>query len=129
MSRSVFVSKRSEFNGKNRAFKDMLLGHMAMDIEVFIKDGTAGTPVKSGDMKAETRHFKNRTNSWRVESGKEYSAVQEAGIRLTGKGAPTRRFRNYTTPGTSAGWFARAIDMVNRNKESYIQEARRGVGL
>lgn len=124
----MFTSKRSDFNRNNDAFKDMVQARMAMDVEVGIKT-SAGTPVKTGGMKSDVRHFKNERGGWRVEAGKEYSAVQEAGRRMSGKGAPTAKFKNYTTSGTSAGWFRRAIDAVHRNKNTYIMEARRAVGL
>lgn len=123
-----FISRRGEFNRKNEALKDMVQGHMAMDVEIAIKT-TAGTPVKTGGMKAEVRHFKTANGQWRVEAGKGCSAVQEAGIRLSGRGAPTRPFKHYSTPGTSSGWFKRAIDGVVRNREQYIMEARRALDL
>ena len=122
MSNATFKSNRGEFNNKNNALKDMVMGHMAMDVEIAIKT-TAGTPVDTGGMKSEVRHFKSRGNQWRVEAGKEYSAVQEFGTR---NGKP---FKNYTTSGTSAGWFGRAIDSVVRNKVSYIMEARKALDL
>lgn len=117
-----FTSNRNTFYRKNDAFKDMVMGHMAMDVEVAIKT-TAGTPVKTGAMKSEVRHFKTRFNQWRVESGKVYSASQEAGIVHGGK------VRNYTTAGTSAGWFKRAIAGVVHNKLQYAQEAKRALNL
>lgn len=125
---SIFTSKRGEFDRKNAALKDYAQGHIAMDIEIAIKT-TAGTPVKTGAMKADVRHFRSPSGGFRVEAGKEYSAVQEAGIRLTGKGAPTKRFSHYTTSGTSYGWFKRAIDSTLRHKETYILQARKAVGL
>lgn len=124
----MFTSNRSDFERNNAAFKDMVQARMAMDVEVGIKT-SAGTPVKTGAMKADVRHFKNEKGGWRVEAGKEYSAVQEAGMRLSGKGAPTKRFSKYTTSGTSYGWFKRAIDAVHRNKDTYVLEARRALGL
>lgn len=125
---AIFTRKRGEFERANDAFKDMVEGRMAMDVEVGIKT-TAGTPVKTGGMKAEVRSFKAENGHHRVEAGKEYSAVQEAGIRMTGKGAPTKRFSHYSTAGTKYGWFKRAIDAVTRNRTMYIEEARRAVGL
>lgn len=125
---SIFSSKRDSFSRNNAAFKDMVQGRMAMDIEVAIKT-SAGTPVKTGAMKADVRHFKNENGQYRVEADKEYSAVQEAGMRMSGKGAPTKRFTHYSTTGTKYGWFKRAIDSVTRRKDTYILEARRAVGL
>lgn len=123
-----FTSNSRDIIVKNEAFKNFIQAHIALDIETAIKL-TAGTPVKTGGMKAEVRAVKNSKGGFRVEAGKSYSAVQEAGQRLSGKGAPTARFSHYSTPGTSAGWFNRAIISVMRNRESYIQEAQRAVGL
>ena len=102
--KSVFIAKRMLFERNNEALKDMVQGRMAMDIDRGIKL-TAGTPVKTGAMKAEVRHFKSQINQWRVEAGKEYSAYQERGMRADG----THIIRKHSTAGTSAGWFARAI--------------------
>jgi hypothetical protein len=44
---ALFNSKRDLFDRNNEAFKDMVQGRMAMDVEVAIKT-TAGTPVKTG---------------------------------------------------------------------------------
>lgn len=129
-----FRSNRANFERKNAAFIDMAMGRMAMGIEVAIKV-TAGTPVSNtkasgnkrgggGHMKSQVRHFKSNSGKWRVESPAEYSAVQEAGRR-----AGSRPFTHYTTPGTSAGWFKRAINQTNRNKHQYIEESRKAVGL
>lgn len=123
-----FTSKRSAFNRTNDAFMELVKSRMSMDIEVAIKT-TSGMPVKTGGMKAEVRHFKNENGDWRTEAGKEYSATQEAGRRMTGKGAPTKKFDNYTTAGTSAGWFHRAIASVLRVRDTYIEEASKAVGL
>lgn len=123
-----FTSNREKFNTQNAAVLDMIQGHMAMDIEVAIKT-TAGIPVKTGAMRADVRHFKSKTGQWRVEADKEYSAVQEVGQRMSGKGAPTDKFSNYTTAGTGAGWFKRAIDSVVKNIPQYITEARKAFSL
>ncbi len=138
MSKPIFTPLRDAFNAKNDAFKDMMQAHMAMDIEVVLKT-TAGMPVSNtkasgnrrgggGHMKAATRHFKTKMNQWRVEINKEYAAVQEAGVRLTGKGAPAV-MQNYSTPGTSHHFFARAIESVVKKKESYAKEASRALNL
>lgn len=113
-----FISRRGGFNRKSAAFADMVAGRMAMDIEVGIKT-TAGTPVKHGQMKAAVRHYRVGAHKFRVVSPKEYSAVQELGRR---RGA--RPFANYTTPGTSSGWFHRAVNAVVRNKDKYVAEAK-----
>lgn len=118
-----FISKASSFLGKNDALKDMIVAHMAQDIEVAIKT-SAGTPVKTGDMKSWVRHEKIGEGRYRVRAEKEYSAVQEAGIR---RGA--RPFSRYTTSGTSAGWFKRSIDSVSRNKVAYVQEAKKALNI
>lgn len=128
MGKALFTDKTPQFFSKNDSFIDMLLGHMSMDVETAIKV-TAGTPVKTGNMKSMVRHFRARNGTFRVEADAEYSAVQEAGVRRTGKGAPTKKFERYSTPGTSAGWFMRAIDGVVRNKDNYIQEVTKALGL
>lgn len=120
----TFKSTRGEFERKNFALKDMVQAHMAQDIEVNIKT-SAGTPVKTGGMKAEVRHFKSANGGYRVEAGKVYSAYQERGARADG----THRVTRYTTPGTSAGWFRRAIDGVVKNRQGYIMEAKRALNL
>lgn len=120
----MFISKRGEFYRKNDAFKDMVQGRMALHIEQAIKT-TAGTPVKQGLMKSDTRHFKAANGHFRVESDKAYAAYQERGMRADG----SHRVRNYTTAGTSAGWFRRAINSVVKHKQTYILEARRALNL
>lgn len=119
-----FFSDRSAFNRKHATFLDILMGHMAMDIEIFIKT-TTGTPVKTGDMKAETRHFRTKTGGFRVESTKEYAAYQERGMRKDG----THIVKNYTTLGTGPHWFQKAIDLVLKDRLSYINTARRAAGF
>lgn len=119
---NVFKSNSAGFFRKNAALKDVAMGHMAMDIEVALKT-SSGMPVKTGGMKSETRHFRNSNNVFRVEIDKVYAAVQEKGMI---KGSP---IRNYTTSGTSSGFFKRAIDGVLRHKMTYIEEAKRAVGL
>lgn len=128
MKSPKFTSRQKDFLRKNEDLKDMVIGTMALDIDRFIKV-SAGTPVKTGDMKAETRAFKARSNKWRVESAKVYSAVQEAGQRMSGPGAPTAKFENYTTAGTGPGWFARSIAAIFANRSSYITNAARALGL
>lgn len=121
---SGFTSDRAEFNKKHATFIDVLMGHMAMDIEVFIKTAT-GTPVKTGDMKAETRHYRTRAGGFRVESTKEYAAYQENGMRKDG----SHIVRNYTTAGTGAHWFQKAINLVLNDRLSYIAVARKAAGF
>ncbi len=124
MNASAFKSNRGAFERNNEALKDMIQGHMAMDIETAIKT-SAGTPVKTGAMKADVRHFKSTNNKWRVEADKAYSAYQERGARADG----SHIVKHYTTPGTSAGWFKRAIDSVVKNREAYIMEAKKALRI
>lgn len=119
-----FTSNHGPFLRKHGSLKDMIMSNMAMDIEANIKT-TAGTPVKTGLMKAQVRHFRNGMGQWRVEADAEYSAYQELGMRRDG----SHRVRHYSTPGTSSGWFKRAINAVLRNKNSYIQEAKTALNL
>ena len=121
-NKAVFTDKSGGFFRKNSAFIDVVLGHMAQDTEVALKV-TSGMPVDKGQMKASTRHFRNERGKFRVIVNKEYASAQEAGI------VDGRRVRHYTTAGTSAGFFARAIATVERQKDMYIQMGRRAVGL
>jgi hypothetical protein len=122
MGKAVFVDKSAAFFRKNESMKNMVMAHMAMDIEISIKtDGI--TPVKTGDLKAEVRHFKSRNNQYRVEADKQYAAVQELGERQG------HTFKNYTTGGTGKGWFKHAIESVTRNRDNYISEAARALNL
>lgn len=135
LRKPVFKSNAAQFLRKNAALKDMVMGHMAMDIEIGIKT-TAGTPVSNtkasgnrrgggGHMKAEARHFRNADGAFRVEVNKKYAAYQERGSRADG----TRVVRNYSTPGTGKGWFKRAADNVTRQSDNYVSEAARALGL
>lgn len=128
MPELVFVSNLSKFLRKSDQFRDMVMGNMTLDIEVFLKT-QSGMPVKTGQMKSQVRHFKTSDKSYRVEADAEYSAVQEAGQRMSGPGAPTAKFTNYTTGGTSAGWFGRSVLAIVKNKENYIKQAARALGL
>lgn len=120
----MFKSNRTEFNRKNDSLKEMVMGRMAMDVERALKL-TSGMPVKTGAMKSGTRHFRSPKGGFRVEIDKEYAAYQEAGARSDG----THVVRNYTTGGTGKGFFRKAINSVIRNRENYIKESRRALGL
>ncbi len=118
-----FTSKRGEFNRKNNDLREMVLGNMSIDIERAIKS-TAGTPVDKGHMKASAQQVRQGTGGFRVEVNKEYAAVQELGIRSGAK-----PFQNYTTQGTSAGWFRRAIEATWSKREGYLKMAKVALGL
>lgn len=124
MSTPQFKSHAPDFLRKNDAFIDMVQGHMAMDIEVALKNNS-GMPVKTGAMKSETRHFRSANGGFRVEIDKEYASFQEAGVRRDG----SHVVKKYTTGGTGKGFFKRAINMVVRNRANYISEARRALNL
>ena len=124
MGKATFQSNRSNFNNKNAAFVDMALGRMAMVVEIMLKT-TAGMPVKTGNMKSQTRHFKNKNGQYRTEVDVEYAVYQEMGARKDG----SHVVRNYSTTGTSAGFFKRAIDGMLNQREQLIMEAKRAVGL
>lgn len=128
MGKATFRSNRASFLRNNDAFMDMVTGHMAIDIERSLK-ADSGMPVKTGRMKASTRSFRNSRGNHRVEINSEYAAVQEQGRRLSGKGAPTKPFKNYSTSGTGAGFFRRAINSVVGRKSTYIEEAARALNL
>lgn len=124
MSQPIFKSDRGSFNSKHTAFIDMALGRMAMTVEIALKT-SAGMPVKTGNMKSQTRHFKNKVGNWRTEIDVEYAGYQELGRRRDG----SRVVRNYSTSGTSAGFFMRAIDIMFRQRDGLIMEAKRAVQL
>lgn len=131
---SRFISKRPQFERKNNALIDMVTGHMAMDIEMHLKTD-AGMPVSNtkasgnkrggGHMKSETRHFRSPNGGFRVEIDKAYAAYQERGMRKDG----SHPVRNYSTAGTSKGFFKRAIGKVVPRKLTYIAEARKALNL
>lgn len=135
MSSARFISTPNGFYRKNESFKDLVIQRMARDIEVNLKT-SAGMPVSAtkamgnkrgggGNMKAQTRHFQTPSGGYRVEIDVAYAAYQERGMRKSG----SHVVRNYSTPGTSKGFFKRAIQAVRRNRQSYIMEARRAAGL
>lgn len=122
MGKAVFTDKSADFLRKNDSFVDMVTGHMSLDIERFIKMD-AGTPVDKGIMKGKVTQYRNKRGGFRVVSPVEYSEVQELGKR------DGIIFKNYTTAGTSAGWFKRSIDAITKNRDSYVHEAARALGL
>lgn len=122
MTGPVFVSKHGPFLRKNAALQDMVLGHMALDIEVMAK---AKVPVRKGHLQSSISHHRNDTGKFRVVANKEYAAYQERGARRDG----THRVRRYTTAGTGKGWFKAAIETALRNRSGYITEARKALGL
>jgi hypothetical protein len=124
MAQQGFSSNRGNFNHKHLAFVDMALGRMAMAVEIALKT-SSGMPVDTGNMKSQTRHFKNDNGNWRTEIDTAYAAYQEKGMRKDG----TRIVKNYTTSGTGSGFFMRAIDIMTRQKESLIMESKRAVNL
>lgn len=136
MSELKFSSNRAPFNSKNESFKDMVMGHMAMDIEAFLKLDSR-MPVSNtkesgnkrgggGHMKAEARHFINPNGKgFRVEINKSYAAYQERGARADG----SHRVQHYSTPGTGAGFFKRSVDAIWKNRIGYLNEARKALNL
>jgi hypothetical protein len=124
MNKPVFKSNRKPFMDKHKSFMDMAFARLAMSVEVALKT-TAGMPVKTGNMKSQTRHFKSENGSWRVEVDVAYAAFQEAGQRAAGG----YRVRHYSTSGTSAGFFMRAIDTMLRQRNNIIMESKRAFNL
>lgn len=122
MRKAVFISKRMLFDKNNESFKDMLMGHMAMDIEIFAKDRV---PVDQGQLRASIRHFRGSKGLFRVEANKEYASYQEAGQRKDG----THIVKNYTTAGTGPHWFQDAIDKTWNNRDSYVSQVKRALKL
>ncbi len=121
--KAKFTKNRAGFLRKNDQLVDMVGAHMAQDIEVVLKTG-GKTPVDTGDMKGEMRHFKRARGKYRVESPKEYSATQEKGQRRG-----SRPFSKYTTPGSGKGFFDNATGSIVRNRNSYVDEVARAVRL
>lgn len=120
---AIFKDFSREFLRKNDEFIDIALGHISLDIERYIKI-SAGTPVDTGRMKAAVTQSRIGIGRFRVVAPVEYSGVQEKGQRNG-----SQPFKNYTTPGTGAGWFQRSIDSVIKNRDHYIREAAMAVGL
>lgn len=119
-----FISNRSDFNKKHEAFIDMAAGLLTMDVEIALKTD-AGMPVDAGNMKSQTRHFKTDRGNYRAEVDVGYAAYQEMGARSDG----THRVKNYSTSGTSAGFFHRAIQIMLNGRAGRIQQAKEAVGL
>lgn len=117
-----FTSTRDSFNRKHRAFVSMSQQRMAMNVEVVIKTG-GETPVDTGNMKSQVRHFATTNHSFRTEADANYSAVQEAGAR------DGKSFRNYTTAGTGPHWFQHAIDKTLAIRSEIVHESAVAVGL
>lgn len=140
MTKAKFTSNRSQFNAKNRDFKEMATAHMAQDIEILAK---SNVPMKKGNLQSSIKH-RRITNGFRVEANSPYAAAQEVG-RMTvhtsrvvtpdgGKSFFTLKpgvyhFKNYTTPGTGKGWFKKAILRVESRKDNYIRQASRSAKL
>jgi hypothetical protein len=122
-AKMTFKSNIPDFIAKHEAAKEMLMSTMSLDMERGIKS-TSGTPVDKGQMKA-SAHQERWINGYRVVVNKEYAEYQERGSREDG----THQITNYTTAGTSAGWFQRAVDSVLGNSANYIEIARRAIGL
>lgn len=120
MSGAVFKSTRGGFNRKNQSFMSLLMSRMALDIERIAKT-SAGMPVKTGAMKSSTMTQQLPGGKWRVIVNKQYASYQERGARADG----SHVIKNYTTSGTSSGFFTRAIGVVIKNKLQYVEEARR----
>jgi hypothetical protein len=124
MSGPSFKSNRSEFYRKHSSFVDMTLGRLASYVDVALKT-SAGMPVLTGNMKSQTRFFKSKMGGWRTEVDVAYAAYQEAGQRKDG----THDVKNYSTSGTSAGFFQRAIDIMLNQREQAIEESKRALNL
>lgn len=124
MSNAKFTSNRNEFHRMHNALIDYLQQSLVMNIEVIIKIG-GKTPVDTGRLKSEVRHFRSPKGGWRIEADTDYAAYQERGMTADGK----KIVRNYTTAGTGKGWFQDAIDRTYERQDNFIAEARRAFGL
>jgi hypothetical protein len=134
MTSARFTSKLPAFLGKNEAFKDMLMGHMAMDIEVLAKARVPVSNTKAsgnsrgggGHLQSAIRHERNPTGTgFRVVAKKSYAAYQERGMRADG----SHVVRHYSTSGTGAHWFKDAIDKTRAKQATYIAEVKGALGL
>lgn len=118
-----FVDHTTEFIAKSAVATDSALAFMGQDIEIKIKTG-GKTPFKKGKLRGDTYHEKLAVGKYRVNVPVEYAAVQEKGSRA---GATT--FRNYTTPGTGAHFFADAVNGVVTRVETYAKMGKQSAGI
>lgn len=133
MGSAVFKSNAQQFLNKNERLKDMVLGHMAMNVEILAKRRVPVSNTKAsgnrrgggGHLQSSIRHFRSNSGQFRVEANKEYAAYQERGMTSAG----TRVVKKYSTPGTGKHYFKDAITATQQKANSFIQEARMALGL
>ena len=122
MIKEEFIDESAETGQKIVAMTDHFMGLMAANIEIQAK--TAGNiPRKTGGMQSGIRHTRTGMGQYEVTSDKEYSAAQEAGII---HGSPVE---NYTTPGTGAHWFQKAIDKTKERESELLRSASNAAGM
>jgi 3-hydroxyisobutyrate dehydrogenase-like beta-hydroxyacid dehydrogenase len=134
-----FTDHSKAVTDKTANFVDLFLGLMAVAIEANVKTGGSvpllNTVAKGGSknairgaLRASIRHQKIAPGKYIVTMGTgspadAYAAAQEAGQ------THGHQIKNYSTPGTHAGFMAEAILTVLGNKEEYIDRAKKAVGL
>ena len=122
-----FDDNSKEVVSRIAVFSDTLMALMAANIEIQAKTG-GRTPFLHGALRSSIRSQKVSVANYKVTAGTgssaaAYAAAQEAG---TTRGFP---MRNYTTPGTGAGWFKGAISTVLERSVEYIETAKNTSGL
>lgn len=120
MGRMKFDDKTMEFINQNTELMDKALGRMAQDIVVIAK---IRMPYKGGDLQRNTAPERMDELKHRVVVNSEYGAVQEKGQRMSGPGAPTKKFKNYTTPGTGPHFLRDAGNQVTKDAMNYLKQA------
>lgn len=79
------------------------------------------TPKKSGILRTEVTKIMDGNTRAIMRWHAPYAAVQEQGYRTDPRTGKIVYFRNYTTPGTHAGFVEEALEKVSQNLSSYAQ--------
>lgn len=79
--------------------------------------------IVRGYLRTNVRFYKSGLSQYKVEATAPYAAAQEAGI--------TRGhvMKHYSTPGTGAHWFQKAIDVAESRIAESIKKAKTSLGL
>jgi hypothetical protein len=132
-TKAIFVSKRMLVNRITDQLKDMVLGHMAQDIEIAAKMRVPVSNTKAsgnkrgggGHLQSSIYHTRSDSGHIRVLINKDYASYQERGARRDG----SHVVKNYSTPGTGKHFFIDSINKTLRRRDGYISEARRALDL
>jgi len=109
-----------DFRRKNAIVMQGAVEDMSKDIKMLAQ---TRVPFKSGDLQKSADIEKKEGYRHQVWFNEEYAAVQERGQRLTGIGAPTRMFKNYTTAGTHKKFLSKAAGKVASESLNYFKKA------